>query len=902
VVAQSSGPVPAAAKDALWCGDQRMDRLRSFLNLERGEEVPVFLLFSYLTLTLTCYTVARAVRDAVFLHKFSALELPYVYIGIGLVIGFIVAIYIRLAAKVSQAWLISGCLLFFVVNIMAFWGALRAGWAPAPWILYVWTSIFGIIITTQVWTVANNVLDLRQARRVFPAVSLGGILGGVAGGLMGAWLVKSIGTVNLLLVQIPLLLLAIIVAQVLIRRHSVIGRGEQARKTGGESHRALSAVARTILASRYLRLIVGLLALSAIVTLIVDFQFKIVVQHAFHAQDQLTAFFASFSAYLALGAFLLQMVAGSRLAEKAGIRVTLFILPVAVMLGTVTLVAFPLALWAGGVLKGSDYTIRYSIDRVSTELLYVPVAQSVKAQIKAVTDMVVQRLADGVGGLMLLLVTRVLHQGQVGVGVFNLGLLSIWIWVAWQARTEYRREVSKIFVPGPENLPAPIIREVFSESVSVASLKTMLASPDEEVALSAIQMAVALHRPQWITQEVLAHPSARVRAKAVELAPLSKEGLLERVKQDRNSTVRATAILRAAQQSSEAGGRGVGLMQFLQSPDLRVRLTALVALARQQTGPPPGTIKRALDQMTAELGPDAREWEEVGEALGDIPHPEAAELHLRLLHQPDPSLKKAAILSAGRAGRRELVPFLVPLLRDLRWGADVRLCLREYGPRILGTLADVFKDPSEDIEIRRSIPLVLAYLPQQESVNILLDGLFDYDGLLRYRAIRALGKLRLLDPELRFDRQKVGLLLREESEDTMWCRQALVTLYPGGDSQDLLEQLLKDKISRGKDRVFRLLALLLPPTAAISALLAMAEDDRLKRAAVTEFLDNVLPGKLRDYVLPVIEPKAKLLRTTLTVRQILEACLRNPDPILRECTAEAIEKNRWPEFTTAKAC
>jgi HEAT repeat protein len=306
--------------------------------------------------------------------------------------------------------------------------------------------------------------------------------------------------------------------------------------------------------------------------------------------------------------------------------------------------------------------------------------------------------------------------------------------------------------------------------------------------------------------------------------------------------------------------------------------------------------------MAAELGPDAREWEEVAEALGDIPHPEAAELHLRLLHQPDPSVKKAAILSAGRAGRRELVPFLMPLLRDLRWGADVRLCLREYGPRILGTLADVFKDPSEDIEIRRSIPLVLAYLPQQESVNILLDGLFDYDGLLRYRAIRALGKLRLLDPELRFDQRKVGLLLREESEDTMWCRQALAALYPGGDSQDLLEQLFKDKISRGKDRVFRLLALLLPPTAAISALLAMAEDDRLKRAAVTEFLDNVLPGKLRDYVLPVIEPKAKLLRTALTVRQILEACLRNPDPILRECTAEAIGKNRWPEFTTAKAC
>jgi AAA family ATP:ADP antiporter len=879
-----------------------MDSLRSFLNLEHGEEVPVFLLFSYLALALASYTIIRAARDGIFLHKFSALELPYVYIGIGIVIGFIVAIYIRLAAKVSQVWLISGCLLFFLLNIIAFWGALRSGWAPAPWIFYVWTSAFGIIITTQVWTVANSVLDLRQARRLFPLVAYGGILGGAVGGLMGAWLVKSIGTENLLLVQIPLLLLAIVVAQVLIRRHSVTGRAEHAGKTGEEGHRAFSAVAKTILASRYLKLIVGLLALSAIVTLIVGFQFNVVVQQAFHNnKDQITAFCASFTAYLAFGAFLLQVIAGSRMVEKLGIRVTLFILPVAVMLGTVALVAFPVALWAGGVLKGSDYTIRYSIDRVSTELLYVPVPRAVKTQIKAVIDMVVQRLADGVGGLMLLLVTRVLHQGQVGVSIFNLILLSVWIWVAWQARTEYRKEVAKIFIAGPERLPAPIMRVVFSEQASVASLKSMFASPDEEVVLSAIQMAATLRRPQWITQELLAHPSARVRAKAVELAPLTEEGLLERVKQDSNSTVRASAILRVAGEPIGVGGRGAGLMRFLQAPDLRVRLTALVALARQRNELPPGTIQSALDRIAAELGPASRQWEEVAEALGDIPHAEAVDLHLRLLQHSDPSVKKMAILSAGRAGHRELVPFLIPLLRDLRWGPDARLCLREYGPRILGTLADLLKDPSEDIEIRRSIPLVLAYLPQQESVDILLGGLFDYDGLLRYRAIRALGKLRLLDPELRFDRQKVGLLLREESEDTIWCRQALAALYPSGGSNDLLEQLLKDKISRGKDRVFRLLALLLPPTTAISALLAMAEDDRLKRAAVAEFLDNVLPGKLRDYVLPVIEPKAKLLRPAQTVRQFLEACLRNPDPILSECAAEAVAKNRWPEFTPAKA-
>jgi HEAT repeat protein len=477
----------------------------------------------------------------------------------------------------------------------------------------------------------------------------------------------------------------------------------------------------------------------------------------------------------------------------------------------------------------------------------------------------------------------------------------MWLWVAWRIRNEYRKEVAKIFIPGPEPLPAPIVPVVFSEAASVATLKSMLESRDEELVLSAMEMAVALRRPQWITRELIAHPSPRVRAKALELAPLGDDELLERVKHDSDSSVRTTAILRVARQTSGVGRPGLGLERFLESPDLRVRLAALVGSARRHDRLPPGTIRKALDRIAAELQPDSPAWVEVAEALGDIPHVEAVDLHLRLLQHSDPAVKKTAIRSAGRAGHRELVSFLIPLLSDTHWSPEVRLCLREYGTRILGTLADRLRDPAEDIHVRRSIPLVLAYYPQQESVDVLLDGLFDYDGLLRYRTIRSLVKLRMLDPDLQFDREKVSLRLREESEDTIWHRHALAALYPKGGSNDLLEKLLKDKIHRGKDRVLRLLALLLPPTTAISALLAMAEDDRVKRAAVAEFLDNALPGRLRDIVLPVIEPKPHVWRPTESVEQILEACLRSPDQVLRECAAEAVARNRWPVSAGAKA-
>ena len=877
-----------------------MDRVRSFLNLEKGEEIPVLLLFSYLTLILTCYMITKAARDGIFLHKFSAMSLPYVYIGIGVIIGFIVAAYLRLAARFEQVWLVSGSLFFFSTNILLLWWAVRVEWKPAPWIFYVWTSIFGIIITTQVWTVANSVLDLRQAKRIFPLVSSGGILGGAFGGLIGARLVKKIGTDNLLLVLIPILVLVISLVQYLIRHYSVPENPSHGA-TGAKAGPDFRAAAKLIFRSRYLKLIVGLLALSAVVTLIVDFQFKVVAKEAIQGKDQLTAFFASFSAYLAGGAFLLQMAAGSRLVEKFGVRVTLFILPVALILGTTTLIAFPLALWAGGVLKGSDYALRYSIDRATTELLYVPVVQSVKTQVKAIIDMIVQRLADGMGGLLLLGLVWVLPKARVqeGVGLFNIALLGGWLWVAWQVRKEYVTTIRARITDRPD-LPKSTIRTVFDNQLSVATLKSMLASPDEEIVVYGMETAVALGRPNWITHDLLVHRSARVRLRAMELAPLTEEELLERAKDDSNSTVRASAIMRASKISPP--GRGArGLEYFLQSPDLRIRLSALVALSREET-PGKDRMRELVGKLFSELEPQSRDWKLVAETLGEISNPAAAEFHLRLLQSSDPAVRKEAILSAGKAGHRELVPFLIPLLAEPRNAADVRVSLRDYGPRILGTLADVFKDPTVDLEIRRSIPLVLAYIPHQESVEILLDGLFDYDGLLRYRAIRALAKLRLLDADLTFDVVKVSLRIREESEITIWHRQALGVLYPETGSGDLLEQLLREKVGRGKDRVLRLLALLLPPTAAVASLLAMEEDDRLRRAAVAEFLDNVLPGNLREFVLPVIEDtRPRGAKSGRNVSQILEASLRNPDPILRECAADAVAKGHWPEFSAERA-
>jgi ATP/ADP translocase len=71
------------------------------------------------------------------------------------------------------------------------------------------------------------------------------------------------------------------------------------------------------------------------------------------------------------------------------------------------------------------------------EMLYIPLPQSLKVQVKAVIDMLIQRFSDGVGGVMLLVMTQLLGFGLIGIGAVNIALLFVWIWTARKTRLEY---------------------------------------------------------------------------------------------------------------------------------------------------------------------------------------------------------------------------------------------------------------------------------------------------------------------------------------------------------------------------------------------------------------------------------------------------------------------------------
>ena len=117
----------------------------------------------------------------------------------------------------------------------------------------------------------------------------------------------------------------------------------------------------------------GIVALSGIVTVLVDYQFKMIASDTFPDEGKLVAFFGTFLC-CCWGMFNSYAVFCNRpVLSRFGILIGLLILPFFLILGSVAFIVAPVLLRNSG--KFSDQTFKFTIFSSSMELLWLPVPQ-----------------------------------------------------------------------------------------------------------------------------------------------------------------------------------------------------------------------------------------------------------------------------------------------------------------------------------------------------------------------------------------------------------------------------------------------------------------------------------------------------------------------------------------------
>ena len=184
----------------------------------------------------------------------------------------------------------------------------------------------------------------------------------------------------------------------------------------------------------------------------------------------------------------------------------------------------------------------------------------------------------------------------------------------------------------------------------------------------------------------------------------------------------------------------------------------------------------------------------------------------------------------------------------------LKLVAERETPRLVRHLLD----PEEDFAVRRRMVVVLADLPTAEAFEGLFRALDDRRFEVRYRAGRALNHLRHLIPDLVIDRERVlGVVLSEVAVGrSVWESRQLIDAVDD-EWAPLEAELLRNRAGRSLEHVFTLLALVLPGDPLRLAYHALHTEDKNLRGTALEYLESVLPSRVREQLWRFLEPGAR---------------------------------------------
>jgi AAA family ATP:ADP antiporter len=627
---------------------------------ELGRALPLFL---YLFLAMAGSVASKAARDALFLDRFAATDLPYVDIAVAALVGVIASIYIRLGSRTNLRNVQVTTLLVFAATAAVFWFASRSNGESGDALfvaIYIWVGALSVLMPAQVWMLASSILTTREAKRAFGLIGAGAILGWIVGGFATREIVNRFGTESTLLwVTITLLASTLVVWRVWHSRPAHVVDSERLDEEPS-SEGGLSESFGLVRRSPYLTAIASVIWLAAFVTTVAGWQFKAIAKANIPTTDELAVFFGSFNMFAGLLALILQVLFTSRILRSAGIGVTLFIVPVAMTISSVGLLLAG-SLLAAGALKASDQVLRYSIDKATIELLYLPVPAALTFRVKSFIDTVVYRLGDALGGVAILVFASVLGLTPVQITWVSLIALAGWLWSAFVARLQYvenlRESIHQHRVDA-ERAASPII-----ERAAADLLVEQIERGTPEQILYALNLLEAANdrRLDPAVKQLVQHPSPEVRAQALRL--LTRYGVpdltepIERLLYDPHLEVRTEALLYLAQHAHvDPLERIETLGDF---PDFSLRASMAAFLARPGRTQNVDAARAIVAAMVNEKGDAGRRTRlEAAQLLAAVPDLFDQELR-KLLDDSDPEVVGAAIRAVGKLRKRSLIPRVV---------------------------------------------------------------------------------------------------------------------------------------------------------------------------------------------------------------------------------------------------
>lgn len=852
--------------------EKKLSFLKNIIVLKPGEGKKVFTFFLFNFFTVAMSITAKTARDAYFLTSYDRSILPLMFMVVALGVAAALFIYTHLAKKISNRQLfIYTCSLFMVTLIASQFFII--GWFIP--VIYVWVDVVIVIMLIQFWEFTSESFESRQAKRLFGLIGGGGSFAALLIGLGLKPFVMLVGTDWLLILAAGFILISMILGLAVLKDQNSVEKSRRKKHREKNKKQKLDP---------FLFRIAVVISLSAVVSTIVDYQFKIIASDTFPDIGDLVGFFGNFYALTGFASLIMQFFISGPVLSRYGILAGLLMLPIMLTAGASSLLITPI-LFSATFAKFSDQTFKFTINNSSMELLWLPIPVAKRKTAKPLISGTVKSFAEGLAGLATFFIVKVIALPYLSI--FALSAIAIWLVTAIRLKGGYVKALMSAIEK--RQLDFEELTLDVQDAAMVSTIEKTLGSDDEIKQLFALDLIDGLPLNAWAKtlRRLFSEGSMDVRKRILTLAwdetdILSDETIIATMQEENGIANDATMV---------AGKRKIKSVLptlFTLLTDENVETRASAASAILQIGSEfDNTARDILTVMldTPEEKTQVIALKKLVDNQGVLP----LEKLITFLKNESPAISNTALAIARNRKDDTCIPAIVTNLDIPQTALQARQVLKVFPEeKVLVYITDSLHNP--DLSRKRRIGLIrtLKEYPGNSTVNLLMEQLDREDFLAFSEAVESLLIVArsepLPDEILNSIKSETWELARQ-----MYSLNETIHLLPEDRHDILLKDYLETEIKKRIPTLMKLGVLDVPDTPVETYIHTVVSGDISRLSFVLEFFENIFSKEERTIINPILEPITVLDRSQIGMENFQSL----PKNLSDELTKAAYSPNKW---------
>ena len=814
--------------------------LKKLFNINPGEGLPTLILFIYYFAFVAIIITGSAARDAYFLNMVDRDYLPLMFLAVAIVLTLVIEIYSRLSKNrdLIQTTTISG--LVFAFSLVFIQNQLE-GWV-IPF-LYVWMEVITVITITQFWILAADVFNPRQAKRLFGLLGAGGALAAIIIGSSIKYYVSLFGSENLLFATIGFLGIVILMAN-LIRPY----RNTNELKI--HSTKKDKKQQSDKLFTPYLKSLAVIIGLAAIVSRIIDYQFKMTAVAVFPLQDDLVNFFGKYYAITGIATMIIQLFITSRLLSRFGVLIAILILPISLMIGSLGFFLSPI-LAAVFLSKFSDQVFKFTVHNASIQLFWIPVKNTIKTKLKPIIEGSIRAGLEGVSGILIFIAVTIFNT-PIHYLSLSIVLISIyWINKSFSLKKLYVDALQSAIEKRQLNFEELTLD--IQDQTMVKTIETALNNSDESQQIFALDIIKDIPLTPWkqSLNRLLKEGDVTVKKEILNISfydenIINDQRIINLIQADKDLDAEAIEI---------AGKRKLSaalpiINKHLKNPEKEKRIVAAAAIRNikpESSSEAKTLLINAFDSSNEKIKPLAiKQMSYDNEILPD-------DKLIQYLNDSSYVIRNAALSVAKTRRSPEFLPEIIHSLADPRSAIPARTALTIYNEQdVIKFLIQYSQDSNTQKSLVIGIIRTLKNYPTKQSIGLILSRINPKTPPIQVEAVDALIHLAR---EIPLEEEDITITKDELIKTAKYAYEKIIALSQIEDSKDnqLLRHFLQNEIRRLIPVIMKLGIIDKPETPIETYIQYVLNEESDKLPYVLEFLENIFSIEDREIVNSLID-------------------------------------------------